>query len=221
MIGLSHRCTAYALHYVEAVWVGDISRVYPIKIAHGFHGNGIVVILMIFLSLAALKVVILTTSSAASVENVIKMMTFRMTTSNVVRNEKKKKMRFPFKCCCPVCNSWDLFIHFLQGCFTDTGAIIWLPQCQWSNAAGYVVGFIYLFFIFFISFHFTLCDSCDLYYLSPWLPDSLPPGQFYNCPDDSTVKTSNGSWCIGIKGEMSGTVCVTFTWDIYIYMSCL
>ena len=31
-------------------------------------------------------------------------------------------------------------------------------------------------------------------------------------------KTSNGSWCIGIKGEMSGTVCVTFTWDIYIYI---
>ena len=30
-------------------------------------------------------------------------------------------------------------------------------------------------------------------------------------------ETSNGSWCIGIKGEMSGTVCVTFTWDIYIY----
>ena len=34
-------------------------------------------------------------------------------------------------------------------------------------------------------------------------------------------KTSNGFWCIGIKGEMSGTVCVTFKWDIYIYMSCL
>ena len=34
-------------------------------------------------------------------------------------------------------------------------------------------------------------------------------------------KTSNGSWCMGIKGEMSGTVCVTFTWDMYIYMSCL
>ena len=32
------------------------------------------------------------------------------------------------------------------------------------------------------------------------------------------IKTSNGSWCIGIKGEMSGTVCVTFTWDIYIYI---
>ena len=25
------------------------------------------------------------------------------------------------------------FIHILQGCFTDTGAIMWLPQCQWSN----------------------------------------------------------------------------------------
>ena len=32
------------------------------------------------------------------------------------------------------------------------------------------------------------------------------------------IITSNGSWCIGIKGEMSGTVCVTFTWDIYIYI---
>ena len=51
------------------------------------------------------------------------------------------------------------------------------------------------------------------------------------CHDSSAVvtcanlwphwNTSNGSWCIGIKGEMSGTVCVTFTWDIYIYMSCL
>ena len=33
-----------------------------------------------------------------------------------------------------------------------------------------------------------------------------------------TVQTSNGSWCMGIKGEMSGTVCVTFTWDMYIYI---
>ena len=31
-------------------------------------------------------------------------------------------------------------------------------------------------------------------------------------------QTSNGSWCMGIKGEMSGTVCVTFTWDVYIYI---
>ena len=32
-----------------------------------------------------------------------------------------------------------------------------------------------------------------------------------------SVKTSNGSWCIGIKGGK----CVTFTWDMYIYISCL
>ena len=30
-------------------------------------------------------------------------------------------------------------------------------------------------------------------------------------------ETSNGSWCMGIKGEISGTVCVTFTWYMYIY----
>ena len=33
-----------------------------------------------------------------------------------------------------------------------------------------------------------------------------------------TEETSNGSWCMGIKGEMSGTVCGTFTWDMYIYI---
>ena len=27
--------------------------------------------------------------------------------------------------------------HILQGYFTGTGAIIWLPQCQWSNPEGY------------------------------------------------------------------------------------
>ena len=34
----------------------------------------------------------------------------------------------------------------------------------------------------------------------------------------SMYMTSNGSWCMGIKGEMSGMVCVTFTWDMYIYI---
>ena len=27
----------------------------------------------------------------------------------------------------------DVFSQILQGCFTCTGAITWLPQCQWSN----------------------------------------------------------------------------------------
>ena len=29
------------------------------------------------------------------------------------------------------------FTHMLQGYFTGTGAIIWLPQCQWSNPERY------------------------------------------------------------------------------------
>ena len=33
--------------------------------------------------------------------------------------------------------SCNAFNHILQGCFTGTGAIIWLPQCQWSNPEGY------------------------------------------------------------------------------------
>ena len=43
----------------------------------------------------------------------------------------------------------------------------------------------------------------------------LVPGRY------NIIETSNGSWCMGIKGEMSATVCDTFTWDMYIYMSCL
>ena len=30
-----------------------------------------------------------------------------------------------------------VFIHILQGYCTGTGAILWLPQCQWSNPEGY------------------------------------------------------------------------------------
>ena len=29
------------------------------------------------------------------------------------------------------------FAHILQGYFTDTGAIVWLPQSQWSNPEEY------------------------------------------------------------------------------------
>ena len=32
----------------------------------------------------------------------------------------------------------DTFTHILQGCFTGTGVIIWLPQCQCSNHEGRV-----------------------------------------------------------------------------------
>ena len=42
-------------------------------------------------------------------------------------------------CCVVFC--WNLvlvdFTHILQGYITGTGAIIWLPQCQWSNPDAY------------------------------------------------------------------------------------
>ena len=35
-------------------------------------------------------------------------------------------------------NSYYGFTHILQGCFTGTGEIAWLPQCPWSNPKGYM-----------------------------------------------------------------------------------
>ena len=34
-------------------------------------------------------------------------------------------------------HSHEVFIHIHQGCFAGTGAIVRLPQCQWSKPAGY------------------------------------------------------------------------------------
>ena len=34
-------------------------------------------------------------------------------------------------------NSHEVFIHIHQGCFAGTGAIVRLPQCQWSKPVGY------------------------------------------------------------------------------------
>ena len=34
-------------------------------------------------------------------------------------------------------NSHEVFIHIYQGCFAGTGAIVRLPQCQWSKPDGY------------------------------------------------------------------------------------
>ena len=34
-------------------------------------------------------------------------------------------------------NSYEVSIHIHQGCFAGTGAIVRLPQCQWSKPDGY------------------------------------------------------------------------------------
>ena len=36
-----------------------------------------------------------------------------------------------------IMNSHEVFIHIHQGCFSGTGAIVRLPQCQWSKPGGY------------------------------------------------------------------------------------
>ena len=36
-----------------------------------------------------------------------------------------------------IINSHEIFIHTYQGCFAGTGAIVRLPQCQWSKPDGY------------------------------------------------------------------------------------
>ena len=36
-----------------------------------------------------------------------------------------------------IMNSPEVFIHIHQGCFAGTGAIVRLPQCQWSKPGGY------------------------------------------------------------------------------------
>ena len=36
-----------------------------------------------------------------------------------------------------IMNSREVFIHIHQDCFAGTGAIVRLPQCQWSNPDGY------------------------------------------------------------------------------------
>ena len=36
-----------------------------------------------------------------------------------------------------IMNAHEVFIHIHQGCFAGTGAIVRLPQCQWSEPDGY------------------------------------------------------------------------------------
>ena len=36
-----------------------------------------------------------------------------------------------------IMNSHEIFIHIHQGCFAGIGAIVRLPQCQWSKPDGY------------------------------------------------------------------------------------
>ena len=61
-----------------------------------------------------------------------------------------------------------------------------------------------------VGWRIYLCPSNDIFDINNKHSDV----ELYS----NKTHTSNGSWCMGIKGEMSGTVCVTFAWDMYIYI---
>ena len=55
---------------------------------------------------------------------------------------KKYAHGFVVLCCVVVMQSFimnahEVFIHIHQGCFAGTGAIVRLPQCQWSKPDGH------------------------------------------------------------------------------------
>ena len=63
---------------------------------------------------------------------------------NITHTEYPKKYAHGFVVLCFVVvmqsfimNSHEVFIHIHQGCFAGTGAIVRLPQCQWSKPGGY------------------------------------------------------------------------------------
>ena len=61
---------------------------------------------------------------------------------NFIVNPKKYAHGFVVLCFVVVMqsfimNSHKVFIHIHQGCFAGTGAIVRLPQCQWSKPDGY------------------------------------------------------------------------------------
>ena len=100
--------------------------------------------------------------------------------------------------------------------------ILWFTAC-WAYVLFVSVTWAWCIEILFLSLIGYVCPRYSL--CSPWLLVSQKTcltQYIFRMRESYTSwhhmkQTSNGSWCIGIKGEMSGTVCVTFTWDIYIY----
>ena len=106
---------------------------------------------------------------------------------------------FPVTECCVI--KYDLLLFYTDKRFRDhrtpvtsTAPFIW--SCcnrRWKGCRWLPIEF-----------------SLNIWFASPYCRYSL---------SQYILDTSNGSWCIGIKGEMSGTVCVTFTWVcVYIWV---
>ena len=65
-------------------------------------------------------------------------------------------------------DSYELFIHILQGCCTGTGAIIWLAQCRWSNPNRYGSNRLFPYHNKHIK-AWTMCIILDVLYILDWL----------------------------------------------------
>ena len=59
--------------------------------------------------------------------------------SAICRVHPKNYVTWFMMCCFCFVSVLSDFTHILQGYFTGTGAIKWLPQCQWSNPEEYGV----------------------------------------------------------------------------------
>ena len=93
-----------------------------------------------------------------------------------------------------IMNSHEVFIHIHQGCFTGTGAIVRLPQCQWSKPDGYgkisqcitttkhsKAKTVCIFLGIYCSFHLMRRGHIiDIIFLLPWQWRILqPPGHHF------------------------------------------
>ena len=68
-----------------------------------------------------------------------------------------------------IMNSHGVFIHIHQGCFAGTGAIVRLPQCQWSKPDGYGI----ISQCITTTKHSkakTVCIFLGIYCINEWLP---------------------------------------------------
>ena len=75
---------------------------------------------------------------------VVNLMTLLLLSTNSLPTVYPKKYAHGFVVLCFVVvmqsfimNSHEVFIHIHRGCFAGTGAIVRLPQCQWSKPDGY------------------------------------------------------------------------------------
>ena len=101
-----------------------------------YHWKQKVVNLTTFPSLVAPQVALMTTYGATSSDKVVKLTIFCFQWLYI--RYISTNMNMVLSLLCLMRFGTGNIIHILQGYFTDTGTIMWSPQCQWSNPEGRV-----------------------------------------------------------------------------------